>query len=365
MSDEPAPLHEYTPDMGSRPVRVVLPPEVIRRMDSLILRGVGGFATRGEFVLDAVQERLTELAGNGLTTVEAHSEAPGPVTRARVDPAQEESLAPIFDNTRLRAEGGWVMPNPVDRPIDAHLFGLHNRDYPTLWVATLLAAASSAGPVGADRFFDAVATQAWTYGSLLQRIEKEVGSKCSALFPTNPEKKKASEGAFRSFAIGRYEIRPGGEVSTDGPLFQWRIAGLAYDGDDLVIGMTEQGRSLLQAIDGLSVREPHGIDHALVFLRHVASVAPKDWACFDELLRCVGNQGASRSEVIKHFRKVRPEWTENEAATNSAGYVARSKEWGLLQPKQSAAKYLASDIAFDLVGRIESELTQEVKTSAR
>ncbi|ORW41607.1 hypothetical protein AWB90_20100 [Mycobacterium paraense] len=346
-------------------MRVVLPPEVIRRMDSLILRGVGGFVTRGEFVLDAVQERLTELGGSGLPTVETGSEAPGQVTRGCVDPAQKASLASVFNDTCLRAEGGWVMTEPIDRPIDGHLFGLHNRDYPTLWVATLLAAASSTGPVGADRFFDAVASQAWTHGSLLQQIEKEVGSKCSALFPTNPEKKKASEGAFRSFAIGRYEIRPGGEVSTEGPLFQWRMAGLAYDGDELVIGMTEQGRSLLQAIDGLSVREPHGIDHALVFLRHVASVAPKDWACFAELLRCVGNHGASRSEVIKHFRKVRPEWTENEAATNSAGYVARSKEWGLLQPKQSAAKYLASDIGLDIVRRIETELTKEVATSAR
>src|SRR5688572_20226770 len=56
-----------------RIMRIPLPVALIRDMDAAILAGVGGYATRAEFILDAIQERILEL------TVEGEVEAGPPV----------------------------------------------------------------------------------------------------------------------------------------------------------------------------------------------------------------------------------------------------------------------------------------------
>ena len=45
-----------------RVMRVPLPVTLIREMDSVILDGLGGYATRAEFIVDAIQERILELS---------------------------------------------------------------------------------------------------------------------------------------------------------------------------------------------------------------------------------------------------------------------------------------------------------------
>src|SRR5438132_8513516 len=44
-----------------RIMRIPVPVPLIREMDAVIIKGLGGYTTRGEFILDAIQERLLEL----------------------------------------------------------------------------------------------------------------------------------------------------------------------------------------------------------------------------------------------------------------------------------------------------------------
>ena len=47
---------------GQRIMRIPLPVPLIREMDAVILKGLGGYATRAEFIVDAIQERVLELS---------------------------------------------------------------------------------------------------------------------------------------------------------------------------------------------------------------------------------------------------------------------------------------------------------------
>ena len=145
----------------------------------------------------------------------------------------------------------------LSRPEGRPLFGLHNRDYPSLWALAHLATMALNGPVPAATFYTEVLHEAWRFGELLLAIEKHLGIKCTAQFPTNPDKRKPAELGFRSFAIGDYRDA-GDTYTTNGPLFEWGLAGLAK-GDETgpLIGVTPDGWTILRAVTGVSVEEPH------------------------------------------------------------------------------------------------------------
>ena len=85
----------------------------------------------------------------------------------------------------------------LSRPEGLPLFGLHNRDYPSLWALTNLASLTVDEPIPAETYYTAAIGAAWRFGELLLDIEQRNGSKVTALFPTNPEKRKTAEMAFR------------------------------------------------------------------------------------------------------------------------------------------------------------------------
>lgn len=236
---------------------------------------------------------------------------------------------------------GYVVPEAEDRsePDGRSLFGLHNRDYPSLWALTKLASMTLHRPVPIEDYFAAVLEEAWPFGELLLAIEKHTGAKCTALFPTNPEKRKPAEMGFRSFAVGDYRAI-GDAYTTNGPLFEWRVVGLvAGQRNEPLIGVTAAGWELLAGVSGISVEEPHSPAAATTFLTHLAEHVPADWKGFTEIIRAIGPDGATRQDVLRHVAKAWPDWTENEVSTNSAGYVARAREWGLVEPKQTKSQY--------------------------
>ncbi len=49
-----------------RIMRIRIPVPLIREMDTVILKGVGGYTTRAEFIVDAIQERILELSIDGV-----------------------------------------------------------------------------------------------------------------------------------------------------------------------------------------------------------------------------------------------------------------------------------------------------------
>ncbi len=337
-----------------RLMRIALPVPLIREMDVVIIKGLGGYTTRGEFIVDAVQERLLELTIGGTEDAGPPPVSVAPLTEALAQPALQtasSTQATIPMTAIVVPTSGFTVGADDDlaQPEGQSLFGLHNRDYPSLWALARLAALTVEGPIPVETYFTQVTGEAWKFGELLLAIEKHTGRKRTALFPTNAEKRKSAEMGFRTFVIGKYRGRPDNTYATSGALFEWRAAGLiAGDRKEPLIGVTAAGWSLLKALDGISVEEPHPADASAHFLAHVLDHAPADRAGFIETVRAIGPDGTIRQDVLNHFAKAWPDWTENEVSTNSAGYIARAREWGLVEPKQTKTKYHLTPLGIEL-----------------
>lgn len=336
------------PGNEQRIMRIPIPVPLIREMDAVILKGVGGYATRAEFIVDAIQERILELS---VESIEDAGPPPAPQIDAPsaalvADPVTQQASSSTstvsMPMTALSAPATGFVVSEVDdlnRPEGRALFGLHNRDYPSLWALTKLASLTVEQPTPIEDYFTDVLKEAWRFGDLLLAIEKHSGTKCTALFPTNPEKRKPAEMGFRSFAVGDYRT-DGDAYATSGPLFEWRLIGLtAGERHAPRVGLTDAGWKLLAGVTGISVEEPHPPAAAKVFFSHVSGHAPEDWRGFTEIIRAIGPDGATRQDVLNHVATVWTSWTDNEVSTNSAGYIARAREWGLVESKQTKSHY--------------------------
>ena len=330
-------------------MRIPLPVPLIREMDAVIIDGVGGYETRAEFIVDAIQERILELT---IEEVEDAGPPPVPQRGTTGEPRPPGTMAsrkppsdpgtPAMGMTGLASREAGFSISPTDdlsRPEGEALFGLHNRDYPSLWALSRLSEMADEEPIPVTDYQARVLQEAWGFGERLLAIEKRTGRKCTALFPTNPDKRQSAEARFWMFAIGDFRIGGNNTIATSGPLFEWRTAGLSGSVDEPLISLTAAGRRLLAALRGLSVQEPHAPASAVVFLAHLQEHAPADGRGFIEILRAIGPDGATRLNVLDHAAAQWPGWTKNMVSTNAAGYIARAREWGLIEPKQSKSRY--------------------------
>jgi hypothetical protein len=339
--------------LDQRIMRIPLPVSLIREMDAVILKGVGGYTTRAEFIVDAIQERVLDL------TVEQEEDSGPPPARDDGPPRSDVQGMPQAGGVAVAGVSMTALPSPAPgatvafggefaRPEGQVLFGLHNRDFPSLWALSRLADLTAKDPMPVHAYFAEVSEEAWKFGELLLDIEKRFGGKRTALFPTNREKKKAAEMGFQTFAVGGYRYDDRGLVVTSGPLFEWRVAALIAGGaGSPLIGVTPDGLSLLDAIAGLTIAEPHAAHESAAFFAHLVLHAPADWAGFVAILKAVGRDGATRQGVLDSLSRGWPDWTESELSTNAAGYIARAREWGLVEPKQLKAKYHLTPLGLD------------------
>ena len=343
---------------GKRIMRIPLPVPLIREMDDVIISGVGGYSTRAEFVVDAIQERILELTIEG-----AEDAGPPPQldTPGEVDPpgALASQQAPsdtgtpaTIGMTELPArETGFSISSSDDlsQPEGEALFGLHNRDYPALWALSCLADMAHEDPIPVNDYYRQVFQKAWDFGKHLLTIEKRMGVKCTALFPTNPDKRQSAEARFLAFAIGSFRTGGNNAITSTGPLFEWRTVGLSGSVDAPRMGLTTVGWRLLAALRGLSVEEPHAPSFAVTFLSHLQEHAPADRRGFTEILRAIGSDGVTRQSLLDHAAEQWPEWSKNKISTNAAGYIARAREWGLVEPKQSKSQYHLTPFGLELL----------------
>jgi hypothetical protein len=330
-----------------RIVRVPLPVSLIRRMDELLTRGTGGLHVRADFIREAVEAMVLELSyapAPDEPAAQALSSSGGlgrPLSQESAHrwcaPAHEGS-AFTLEATKLYAPDSVI--TVADRSgdvVDEPLFGLHNRDYPSIFAAHHLALLTKDELVGLGDFQRSVMAAAWRFGEQLLPLEERLNVKLSALFPTNKRKPQSAEDGFLTFAVGTYSGE-GSEIRLSGPLFLWRMCQVAVRDGQLLIGLTEEGRQLLNALDGLSLKMPHDRDHAECFFSHLRAHAPRDWWGFGVLLRAASG-GITRAELIEAFGRAEPSWGDSTSETNAAGYVARAREWGLLEPKQVHGRY--------------------------
>jgi hypothetical protein len=347
-----------------RIVKIPLPLRLIRQIDEALVAGLGGYSTRTEFFRDAAEGLLLELQyepapAEPLPAAHRVAAAPPasqpdtgpsrPSDAGNVEPgARPPATLMSLEQTVLRlADAG----DPIEGQAqvdDEPLFGMHNRDFPSLWAAYGLARRAQMGPVPYEAFVDDITAEAWEYAAALQALEESGPQKLTALFPTNRDKPQSSADAFKAFAVGSVTNGRGGPLRADGPLFAWRVGQVRQADGQIVLGLTTEGWRLLRELDGISLDLPHPPGFARKFFDHLRRFSPGDWWGFRRTLDAVAD-GPTRLELVQAFQDARPDWSSNVAATNAQGYLARAREWGLVQPKQVAGRYALTDFGSEFL----------------
>ena len=384
-----------------RLVRVRFPSALLKQIEDFLEAGVGGYTDRSELVVDAVRERLLELGETFAFMPRPHVPTGATATNEIVkswtesmlaakerSPKMAELIGQLLRDTLEKSPplleewtGGDASPVPKidmwlsgvhqavipledaaivldgvlspiesrdDIPQEGPLFGLHNRDFPSLWALAELGRFTAEGPIPYSEFMTEVADRAWRYGEILVGLERQGIRGLTTLFPTNPDKREASKGRFLNFGVGEAKATEGGWI-TRGPLFQWGVAGIVVTEGVGCIGVTSLGTQLIGEVVGLTPDVPHLRQSAVGFAEFLRVSAPDDWWGFQRLLTAVGTGASTRDEVARHFHGSRfgDNWNKNQVSTNAAGYVARAREWGFLEQKQQDGRYVLTDLGHE------------------
>lgn len=343
--------------MSDRVVKVALPIDLIKRMDGAIVEGRGGLETRAEFIREATENFLAEISypeappepfpearQTGPRPSDDLPAPPSPVESTPLLPAEVLDAIPTWEREELRLtdltgtalgaiEPGATLDEGVAQPHQEPLLGLHNRDYPSLWAAVRLARYSQDESVPFSDFCRRATNAAWLFAANLAPLEeRHPGMRLRALFPSNPNKRQAAESGFQTFAIGSVPRKAPqqGPIRADGPLFVWRLCQLERRNGELVVGLTTAGRSLLEDLVGLSLDFPHDAEAATRFLAWVSEVSPGEKWGFDHVLAAVAER-PDREQLVGRLADEKPDWTPSTASSVAQGYVARAREWGLIE----------------------------------
>jgi hypothetical protein len=334
-----------------RPSKVLFKIDVLREADRAVQEGLGGYANRHELVNDLVEQGLIELR-----YPEARAPVP-PESHARAESEPEvaadggDALAPLSDigETRITAlaKKGAAVENELADPEPWPLFGMHNRDAPTAWALTGLAAEAVDGPIPLEAFYEKVTEEAWALAARLSALEAKGAPKLAVMLPRNPEKPQSAAVGFRAFALGAVARKPNeeGKLSASGPFFQWHAVALVGDVRRPQIGLTASGWELVDVFDGLDFSIPHSDEIAARFLAHLAQHAPADLWGFRTALEGAGG-GAGRVGMNEYFHKrlrddySAVEWKSSVADSVASGYVSRARAWGLVEPGLEDGKYV-------------------------
>jgi hypothetical protein len=322
-----------------RLLKSIFPVDLVNQVDLLVSLGIGGYKDRNEFIVEATRNHALELgflARDG--SLEQLKELPKTLSDSSVKKGNER--APKLSGAHFRiGDTRLVWPKNLRTErvedalsaVDEPLLGLHNRDYPSLWATAQIAELTSSEPLPWNACADEVLRRAWKFGEVLKDLDAP-GERHSALFPTNEDKRSSSEAAFRSFGLGRMS-RTG---LTVGPIFQWKLCGLFQQADaEPTIALLDGAPDLFERLAGISAATPHKPEHASVFLDHVKRTNPADFRMLTFVLDVVART-PTRQSLVDDVSAVmtRESYASTDtAATYASGYIARAREWGLVEPK--------------------------------
>jgi hypothetical protein len=294
-------------------LRVDLPAELVDRLDAAIASGLVG-PSRKAVIASSLSTQLDRVG------------APSPIVQN-----------PLGDGRPIAelAHVSWVACstfNSGDALIaDEALRGMHVRDFPSIWAAGLLTQMCQSGPVPWDRAVRALTDAAWELSDAIGSRRSPDGTKIAAQLPANRVKRASAEQAFRDFTIGKLVDR-GDTIEGSGPFFNWKLAQVQLTEEHVLVAPTPACMALLSDIGPINLAFPHAEASTRVFFRHLQQHARADWGALAETLRLAHGQ-PTRAELLQAFRRARAWWTAAEVSTNVAGYVARCREWGLMDPK--------------------------------
>ena len=326
-----------------RLVKTWLPPALVREMDQAILGSGGAYDGRDDFIREAIADRVAEERMRPVT-------GPAPVILLPTVDKQPLETGRITKKGRTTPDQELFGPVPaLDAPMlssqsmTGTLYGLHNRDYPTLWAALSLIemAAMERKPISWSKFTTAILDAAWKIGTQLARLDQERGSqemKAAVGFPLNREKRQSSEARFLMHMVGTAS----GDAAPSGPLFAMQLAGLERSmTGELTVAPTEKGISLCRSLvsSGLGARPPHPETAWEAFGDHLNACLPDDYAAWIRVLQILAGE-PTRDVIVGRFSK---EWPGAAAATNVAGYVSRGREWGLVEHRMMGDRYALTE----------------------
>ena len=296
---------------------------------------------RDEYVAEAIRDRLTEE--EALTPAQSTPALAGAVVagQGRPDTTRIAAGAPAWGRWR----GIEPIPTGSGRRLGGVNFGLHNRDYPTLWALDELTArvAELSAPIKWRDFAAGLRKRAQATGAWLRARDAERSSalKIATGFPKTGEKARASEDRFLTASVGTVNRN-----GVDGPFFLLGLAAVTSDGERIL--PTSEGLDVLSRLLDARLRDslPQPPAAFRVWWQHIASVAPEEHDCWVRLLKAIAQQ-PNRAELLVEF----PEWTGSRAETNCMGLVSRSREWGLVADELADGRYQLTDLGHQIVDR--------------
>ncbi len=315
-------------------------------MDELIAAGEGGLDSRADLAREAIEAMVMELR-YGLAEPEAQQHQDPILT----DPRRGDIVDVSFTSLEAPLELSYfVEPLP---PYEKPPRGFHNRDYPSLWAAAQLCRLLNSESMAFDAMGDALVEKAWAFAEQLVLLDNLIPGKPSALFPTNPRKRQSAESKFMMFAVGTLTSGTSGEPRPKGVLFAWKVLSMEMTPSGPKIGLTHIGRDLLDSMAGLTVAQQHPPEYTRRFLAHLAQHSPGDWEGFKLMMHSVSPR-IGREELIDAFNLRWSEWNRTVASTNAAGYIARGREWGLVEMGQVDRRYVLTELGQQVLSEQEA-----------
>jgi hypothetical protein len=240
------------------------------------------------------------------------------------------------------------IPKP-DKPT----WGMHNRDWPTLWALADLArrTAELRAPVPFSPWRQALGERA---SELAARLEA-LGTRFDVSgFPAARRRGDGSTLRFLALFVG--------ERVGVGPLFSLGLAGPAEPAADApgrgrstrdfrAIALTPAGLDLLHSLAGFApwpAPVPDGRRRAWV--SHLRTWVPADFALLVAVMEEISGGHDTRTTLVDAVA-IRMGWEpgSNTAKTNVAGMIGRAREWNLVQRRQGKDRYRLVPDALTLV----------------
>lgn len=285
--------------------------------------------------------------------------APDDVMHVAPLPPSEVFIGLARDITDREFNWNWFPSLPPDRsPEEMSLYGLTNRVSPTLWAASRLIEVQvkqGGEPVAYSTFLMRVMPEAWRIGAGVEKWEAlqrpNLGAptrrfSSSARWPSVPdqsdperaERREAStvygfvEYALLIWMAGARQMRAGGGR---GPLIALGLVDSSAREDGAVfLKATSAAVRLAVGLGraGASCQYPHNADSWLAYEKFLAEANPLELQRMDTMLDVIAT-AEDRADVFRGVARIdaQAQETVSGSATLANGYIARLREWGLIE----------------------------------
>lgn len=347
--------------INQRLVKLALPSDLVTTMDTYI-NATTSYSGRQNFIADAIANLLADLEVEGAsadadlrpppallsvtsrTEIAADNQARESSSK-RVEPLDRGTALALAEvafasDDLLRTER--IFPSPTEPT-----WGIHNRDFPTLWAAGLMSRElAESETIDYQRWLNETVEVAWRLAASLDGLDIDLSG-----FPMNVDKADKSESRFVRFFLG--------EEAGRGPLFD---LGLAAEVEPGRVTLTLDGADLLAKLQGWAplISEPPPAQIRDLFLHHLFWRVPADFELLRDIVDLIGRGADERYALIAEIGNRNPDWPKGVTATNVAGFIGRGRQWGLIERRQKNRRYELTAGAVDAIHRFDDQHTGEL-----